>query len=457
MANGYFERGELYWVKVSDTIGSEVGVGRPGVIISSKKGNETSPVVQVAYTTTQVKYGVINPSTYASGKKTWILCNQIQTVDKTRLERYIGKLTDAEMREVDTALEIVFDLGYKDDEEVERLKSEIEALQAKIVELTGEVAQERVKHEDELLSYKVENAMWQKCYEKALTQIVDMKYTNDLFLKNHLGRKAEEAPKIEEPKPAKVVDPDEPVITPKSPEEPELPVTLLDINSCTSTALKKAGFSLAMARKIVEGRPYKSVADLKNLNGMKTSLYRMQEPKLCCNPLPVVEPEPVEQPKEPETPEITETVDLLDINACLAKELHERTGVALSTAYCITSYRRANGPFKNLDELLNVRQVFPGTVDKIRGKVKFGPGITESPVVRKKKEVVVEPYTGEKVNINTASAKEIHDITGLDMTVCYGITGRRKREGNYSSVEDLRNVPRFTDYHWAKYSQMFEV
>jgi competence ComEA-like helix-hairpin-helix protein len=480
MANGIVERGEIYWVRMSNTVGSEESVGRPGVIISSKKGNETAPIVQIAYTTTQVKYGIINPSTYASGKKTWILCNQIYTVDKTRLERFVGKLTDEEMREVDTALEAVFDLGYKDDGEVERLK-------AQIAELTGEVAREQakyielsVKHEDELLSYKVENTMWQKCYEKVLTQLVDMKCTNDLFVRGHLGRNGEEPKvpiKVEIPKqpeePVKVVDPEEPVLNvPAEPVKVVVTETRVDVNHCTQTQLKKVGMSDGLARAVVAKRPFNSVADLKNVPGMNGKKFQIFEPKLTCTPLeivvlpeePVVQPEAEESDVVAEVTEVTEAEPVeiegkLNINTALAKELNEKTGLNLGTSYSVVGYRRKNGPYEKLEDLLKVNNVFPGTLEKLRDKIWCGPGVEETPTKKRActRNLSVEPYTGEKVNINELSAEEIHEKTGLNISVCYYMTGYRRKNGPYKSVKELLNVSRFSEYHLQKYGPMFEV
>lgn len=67
-------------------------------------------------------------------------------------------------------------------------------------------------------------------------------------------------------------------------------------------------------------------------------------------------------------------------------------------------------------------------------------------------------YHGDgKVNVNTATAKEICEKTGLSLTVCYGITGFRNRNGKYSSLSDLLNAPRVTQHHLDKYGKMLTV
>lgn len=467
MANGYFERGEVYSIRMDGGVGSEEGSFRPGVIVSCDEGNKSCSTVLVAYLTTQYRNLSIHMETMATGRRSYILGNQIATVDKGRIRPIaMGKLTPIELNRLDGILEEVFDLGYKDDEALAEKDKEIEDLKAKIVELTGEVTREQAKHEDELLSYKVENAMWQKCYDKALTQLVDMKCMNDLFVRGHLSAepKLPEVPDL----PRKPVDPEEPVLNvPVEPVKVVVTETRVDINHCTQTQLKKVGMSDGLARAVVAKRPFNSVADLKNVQGMNKKKFQIWEPKLTCTPLEVIvlDKEPVEQPEEPVAEaEVVETVvaepeeagGKLNINYVLAKELHDVTGVALTQCYEITGYRKKNGAFKDWDDLRKAPHVSDGVVAKLQGKIEFGP-LGDAPKPTRGKTVKVEPYAGEKININTATAPEIHDKTGLNKTVCFYITGYRKKNGRYESVEDLLKVDRFTEYHLAKFGQMFEV
>jgi competence ComEA-like helix-hairpin-helix protein len=389
--NGIVERGELYWVRMGDSVGSEEAVGRPGVIISSQKGNETSNVVQIAYTTTQVKYGIINPSTYASGKKTWILCNQIQTVDKIRLGRYIGKLTDQEMRTVDDALEAVFDLGYADDDRLKEKDSEIESLKTEVAGIKAAVG----KKDDEITSLKMEIEMWQKCYGRCMDMLVDMKVSGDMSRRTA-------APVA----PVKIVDPEEPVLNnpPKNPDPPKNPVepdNRLDINNCTATALKKIGFSLAIARKIVESRPFNSVEDLKRVNGLKITQYRIMEPKLCCNPM-------VAAKKPPKVEFVKDEPD----------------------------------PGYEVEE--------PVVVET--------PAAVETPVVPEPPKVLGQAVVAGKVNVNTvATAKELTEKTGMCTRTTNGIITYRKEHGNFSCLEDLLKTPAFGAIAMKRYGHMLEV
>ena len=334
MANGYFERGEVYWVRMDNGFGGEQGVGRPGLIVSCDASNSANETVTVAFLTTKYWPGKNRVQIEATGTTSYVIHNQLMTYDKSRLGKFIGVLNSAEQKAVDDVLEKYLDLGYVDDTALKEKDREIEARNAVIAEKDAEIAKlkarllkEEEKAEKAELSYKVENAMWQKLYEKALNQVVDMKYTNDLFLKNHLDRNDE--PPVEEP---------------ESPKEPEPPADgRVDINSCTITSLKKIGFSLPMAKKIVDGRPYNAVTDLKNGFGIKATQYKIMEPKLKCTPIP--EELPVEEA-------VVEKVNVNTVTSAL--QLTQLSGMNQRSAQGILRYSKEHGPFVSLDDLLKV-------------------------------------------------------------------------------------------------------
>ena len=431
MANGYFMRGEIYDVRMDNGIGSEQGSFRPGVIISNDKRNNADSTVTVALTTTRFSRSeyFMNVETAATGRMSWIMCNQLMTVDKMRLGNFKGVLSSDERRKLDEVLEDQFDLGYVDDKALKEKESEIADLNLLIEERKAEVAGAKAavaKKDEEIASLKMEIEMWQKCYGRCMDMLVDTKVSADL-------QRRTEAPV----KPTKIVDPEEPVLNdpPKNPEPPQNPVeqdSRLDINNCTATALKKIGFSLSLARKIVESRPFKSVEDLKRVNGLKGSQYRIMEPKLCCNPVePKVEfkkdePDPGYEVELPVVAE--EPVKKININAVSAKEFMEVTGLCRGTAYSITGYRKKNGPFKKLEDLLNVTNFSKTTLEKYGHLFEIGEPPAEEPKVF---------VRDGKVNVNTATAKEISAVTGIALSICYCIVAYRKEHGPYQSLDDL--------------------
>ncbi|MBT8352993.1 MAG: helix-hairpin-helix domain-containing protein [Desulfofustis sp.] len=59
-------------------------------------------------------------------------------------------------------------------------------------------------------------------------------------------------------------------------------------------------------------------------------------------------------------------IDKIDINHADPVELTKLPGIGTSTAAKITAYRDANGPFKSVDELLNVKGIGPDKLEKIK-------------------------------------------------------------------------------------------
>lgn len=363
MANGYFERGEIYKVRMDYGVGVEEGAFRPGLIVSNSKMNGGSGMVLVAYLSRKSIGRVrtdFDVQVEATGITSYVLCNQIAGIDKSRLMGYMGTLNAVEQKAVDDVLENIFDLGYVDDTAIKEKESEIADLNLLVNEARAETATvkaEIAKRDEEIASLKMEIEMWQKCYGRCMDMLVDVKVNADV------QRRTVTPPVVGTDA---AVIPEPPVEEPKQPEPPVEPVIeepkeeRLDINSCTATALKKIGFSLAIARKIVESRPFSSVEDIKRVNGLKSSLFRVVEPKLCCVP---VKEEPVVTPKveQPEATTVKQEVDpgfeKLNLNTATAMELHKVCGIPQTTAYSITGYRNKNGPFQSVEDLLKVKQV----------------------------------------------------------------------------------------------------
>jgi competence protein ComEA len=62
----------------------------------------------------------------------------------------------------------------------------------------------------------------------------------------------------------------------------------------------------------------------------------------------------------------------VDVNTASAEQLAEAlNGVGDAKAEAIVAYREANGPFKHVDELINVRGIGMATVDKNRDRIRI--------------------------------------------------------------------------------------
>lgn len=110
------KRGEIYYANLNPVIGSEQGGRRPVLIISNDVGNRHSPTVIIVPITSRVHTKAKLPthteinSFEGLDKNSLILAEQIRTIDKRRLEDYIGKLPENLLSKLNRTLAISIDL-----------------------------------------------------------------------------------------------------------------------------------------------------------------------------------------------------------------------------------------------------------------------------------------------------------------------------------------------------------
>ena len=110
-------RGDLFWVSLDPTKGSEQAGRRPVLVIQNDLGNEFASTVIIAPLTTKqyTKHYPTNvtvPSGTAGLKEdSTILLSQIRTIDKLRLEKKIGHLSPGYLSEVNRAIAISLGLS----------------------------------------------------------------------------------------------------------------------------------------------------------------------------------------------------------------------------------------------------------------------------------------------------------------------------------------------------------
>ena len=102
-------KGQIYYVNKAggSFVGNEQAAGRPAIIVSNNTGNHYSNVVEIVYLTTQCKADMPTHVPILSARKPSIaLCEEIISVDKQRLGKYIGTITSEEMQQVNQAMMI---------------------------------------------------------------------------------------------------------------------------------------------------------------------------------------------------------------------------------------------------------------------------------------------------------------------------------------------------------------
>ena len=100
--NWRYLRGDIYYADMEPHIGSEQGGKRPVVVLQNNIGNRHSPTLIVATVTTRTEKKKNQPthvlvdSNLAFEEPSMILLEQIFTIDKSRIERFMGYASKAE-------------------------------------------------------------------------------------------------------------------------------------------------------------------------------------------------------------------------------------------------------------------------------------------------------------------------------------------------------------------------
>jgi mRNA interferase MazF len=109
-------RGEIYWVDWNPSRGSEQSGKRPALIVQNNTGNQlATTTIVVAITSRHMKKSYPFHVSVPSGvlaKDSTIMCEQIMTIDQSRLDGpRIALLGDDVMEQVDQAIKRSLGLG----------------------------------------------------------------------------------------------------------------------------------------------------------------------------------------------------------------------------------------------------------------------------------------------------------------------------------------------------------
>lgn len=116
------KRGEIYYIKNDfGQIGHEIKKDRPAIIVSNDGYNEKSGMVTVVYLTRTPREDLLSHVTIRStGRTSEALCEQISTISASRVNRYIGTVTDDEMRRIEAAIQIHLAMSAAGQEKAEK-------------------------------------------------------------------------------------------------------------------------------------------------------------------------------------------------------------------------------------------------------------------------------------------------------------------------------------------------
>ena len=172
------KRGEIYYIESTySESGNEQQSGRPAVIVSNDLCNTHSAVVEVVYLTSQPKKDLpthvqtrsahIVPST--------ILCEQVNSISKTRIGTYVGELTKAELAAVDVALAISLGLEIGGGETVMREPTPEEIKELLKDAKLSPVIPEPENNTAELIRLETERDIYRQLYRDLLETIAEVK------------------------------------------------------------------------------------------------------------------------------------------------------------------------------------------------------------------------------------------------------------------------------------------
>jgi mRNA interferase MazF len=99
---------EIVIVNLDPTIGSEIKKTRPCVVVSPNEINDYLRTIIIAPITSKSKNYPTRIEIKVIGKKNWVVIEQIRTIDKRRVYKKVGNLTDAEISEVKEVIKETF-------------------------------------------------------------------------------------------------------------------------------------------------------------------------------------------------------------------------------------------------------------------------------------------------------------------------------------------------------------
>ena len=108
--NWKFQRGDIFFTRFDNATGSEQSGNRPAVVLQNDVGNFYSPTLIVATLTSKTEKKAAQPThCLVEPEKlepSIVQAEQIFTIDKSRVQNFVGHLTPEEMSRVDDAVKI---------------------------------------------------------------------------------------------------------------------------------------------------------------------------------------------------------------------------------------------------------------------------------------------------------------------------------------------------------------
>ena len=107
----HIERGDVFWVNLDPTVGSEIKKHRPCAVLTVNPFNDVRRTVVVMPLSTAVTpHPPLVVAVPSAGKTSTAKIDQLRAVDKSRFTKHEGKLSSHDMHAIEHALKTVLGL-----------------------------------------------------------------------------------------------------------------------------------------------------------------------------------------------------------------------------------------------------------------------------------------------------------------------------------------------------------
>ncbi len=110
-------RGDIFLVDLNPVIGTEQAGVRPALVIQIDRANTSSPHTIIVPFTTRIREAIL-PShvKFLAGvggltEDSILLCEQIRVIDKRRLVKKVGNITEDNLKKVNVAIRVILGLN----------------------------------------------------------------------------------------------------------------------------------------------------------------------------------------------------------------------------------------------------------------------------------------------------------------------------------------------------------